>query len=141
VALFEVDFVDDVSHRLARDPDDYSERGIELPHHVDCPATASAQRNSARIAVALRGANRPKLKKRRLSQNTTNTSNGSSITIVFCSAKSHRVPMIALTSCSVCSLSQRWSGLLGSKGRHPACLRGRCRRRLQLTARTFQTAS
>ncbi len=38
------------------------------------PATASAQRNSARIAVALCGANRPKLKMRRLSENTTNTS-------------------------------------------------------------------
>jgi hypothetical protein len=91
-------------------------KGVLSPRIMSiAPATASAQRNSARIAVALSGANRPKLKKRRLSQNTTNTSNGSSIPIVFCSAKSHRVPMIALTSCSVCSLSQRWSGLLGSK--------------------------
>jgi hypothetical protein len=66
------------------------------------PATASAQRNSARIAVALCGANRPKLKKRRLSQNTTNTSNGIAIPVVVCSAKSHRAPVIALTSCSAC---------------------------------------
>jgi hypothetical protein len=47
-------------------------------------APATAQRNRARIAVALRGANRPKLKKRRLSQNTT-TSNGTATPIVFCS--------------------------------------------------------
>ena len=85
------------------------------------PATASAQRSSARIAVALRGANRPKLKKRRLSQNTTNRSNGNAIPIVFCSAKSHRAPEIALMSCSACDCSQRWLGLLGSKATNLSC--------------------
>src|ERR1700756_822915 len=44
----------------------------------------------------------PALKKGR-HQNNTNTNNGISIPILFCSAKSHRAPVIALTSCSACS--------------------------------------
>src|SRR5258707_9720113 len=120
-ALFEADFVEGVFHWLARDPDDSLERAMSSCIISIAPATASAQRNSARIAVALRGANRPKLKKRRLSQNTTNTSNGTSIPIVFCSAKSHRAPVIAVTSCSACDCDQRWLGLLASKAASLSC--------------------
>jgi hypothetical protein len=105
-ALFEADLDEGVFHRLAGDPDDSPERRIQLLRHFNAPATASAQRNRARIAVALRGANRPKLKKRRLSQNTT-TSTGTATPIVSCSTKSHRSPAIALTSCSACDCSQR----------------------------------
>src|SRR5260370_13485805 len=96
------------------------------------PATASAQRNSARIAVALRGANRPKLKKRRLSQNTTNASTATAIPIAFCSSKSHRAPVIAVTSCSACDSGHRWLGLLPSKATSLSCSSGATTRQRDL---------
>jgi hypothetical protein len=69
--LFEADLVEGVFHRLPGDPDDSPERRVQLLRHFDCARDCErAEEQRKDCSGVTRREQKPKLKKRRVSQNT-----------------------------------------------------------------------
>src|SRR6266403_3115166 len=77
------------------------------------PETDIAPMSSTIITVALRGANKPKLRNSMVSQKSSTTRKGTGSALCACSINSQRACSISLLICSACERSWRWASVAG----------------------------